>query len=281
MKKVKISCDSTADLNAVLYSRYDIQPIALGVNLGMELRQDGVNVSPEELYAYVQESGKLPTTSAIAIGEYEDLFRPLVEEGYEVVHISLSSALSSCYQNACVAARELGHVYVVDSQSLSTGSGQLAVLASELRLADYGAAEIAEAIERMKKQVEVSFVLQTLEYLHKGGRCSSLAMLGANVMKLRPEILMTEGKLHVGKKYRGSMEKSVLDYVRGRLQGREDLCLDRVFITHSGVPEELLEKVQALVKALQPFEEVFVTRAGSTISCHCGPACLGVLYMRK
>ena len=281
MSKIKITCDSTSDLSRELYERYDISVIPLCVSMGEDCRQDGVDVTPEDLYAYVSASGKLPTTSAIPVGAYEDFFRPFVEEGCEVVHINLSSELSSSHQNARLAAAELGNVHVVDSKSLSTGSGHLVILAAELAAADYTAAEIAAALEEMKGKLDVSFVLQTLDYLHKGGRCSSLAMLGANMLKLRPEIVMEEGKLHVGKKYRGSMEKSILDYVKGRLQGVENLNHDRIFVTHSGVPEEILEKVEALVKELQPFEEVICTRAGSTISCHCGPACLGVLFMRK
>ena len=281
MKKIKITCDSTCDLTKELYERYNVSVIALGVNMGEDSRLDGVNVTPDDLYDYVAKTGKLPSTNAISIGSYEDFFRPFVDDGYEVVHINLSSDLSASHQNAKLAAEELGNVYVVDSKSLSTGSGHLVILAAELMAADYTAAEIAKALDEMKGKLDVSFILQTLDYLHKGGRCSSLAMLGANMLKLRPEIVMSEGKLGVGKKYRGSMEKSITDYVKGRLEGVENINLDRIFVTHSGVPEEILEKVEALVKELHPFEEVIRTRAGSTISCHCGPNCLGVLFMKK
>ena len=281
MKKVKITCDSTCDLTKELYERYDISVISLGVNMGEDTRLDGVDVTPDDLYAYVADSGKLPSTNAISIGSYEEFFKGFVDEGYEVVHINLSSELSCSYRNAKLVAEEMGGVYPVDSLSLSTGSGHLVVLAAELAKADYTAEEIAKALEQMKEKLDVSFVLQTLDYLHKGGRCSSIAMLGANILKLRPEIVMNAGKLSVGKKYRGSMEKSITDYVRGRLENQENLNHDRIFVTHSGLPEEIVEKVVALVKELQPFEEVIVTRAGSTISCHCGPGCLGVLFMRK
>lgn len=281
MKKIKITCDSTCDLTKELYERYNISVISLGVNMGEDARLDGVNVSPDDLYDYVAQSGKLPSTNAISIGSYADFFKPFVGDGYEVVHINLSSELSASHQNAKLAAEELGNVYPVDSKSLSTGSGHLVILAAELAAADYTAAEIARALDEMKGKLDVSFVLQTLDYLHKGGRCSSLAMLGANMLKLRPEIVMTDGKLGVGKKYRGSMEKSITDYVKGRLEGVENINLDRIFVTHSGVPEEILDKVETLVKELHPFEEVICTRAGSTISCHCGPNCLGVLFMKK
>ena len=281
MSKVKITCDSTCDLTKELYEKYNVSVVSLGVNMGEDSRLDGVNVSPEELYAYVAESGKLPSTNAISIGTYEDFFKPFVDEGYEIVHINLSSELSCSHSNAKIVAADLGGIYPVDSLSLSTGSGHLVIMAAELAEAGKSAAEIAAELEKMREKLDVSFVLQTLDYLHKGGRCSSLAMLGANLLKLRPEIVMSEGKLGVGKKYRGSTEKSVLDYVKGRLEGAENVKLDRIFVTHSGIAQEIQDKVVALIKELHPFEEVVVTRAGSTISCHCGPECLGVLFMRK
>ena len=281
MSKVKITCDSTCDLTKELYEKYNVSVVSLGVNMGEDSRLDGVNVTPEELYAYVAESGKLPSTNAISIGTYEDFFKPFIDEGYEIVHINLSSELSCSYRNAKLVAEDFGGIYPVDSLSLSTGSGHLVIMAAELAEAGKSAAEIAAELEKMREKLDVSFVLQTLDYLHKGGRCSSLAMMGANLLKLRPEIVMSEGKLGVGKKYRGSTEKSVLDYVRGRLEGAENVKLDRVFVTHSGISQEVLDKVVALVKELHSFEEVVVTRAGSTISCHCGPECLGVLFMRK
>lgn len=281
MPKIKITCDSTCDLSPELYDRYRIAVIPLCVSLGARLCRDGVDVQPKELFAYVEETGKLPTTSAISVGEYADFFRPFVNEGYEVVHINLSSELSSSHQNACIAATELGNVWVVDSRSLSTGSGHLVILAAELASAGYRGTEIAKALNDMKESLDVSFILQTLDYLHKGGRCSGLARFGANLLKLRPEIVMENGTLHVGKMYRGSMEKSILDYVRGRLENADHISYDRIFVTHSGVPADIVQKVIKLVKELRPFEEVIETTAGSTISCHCGPNCLGVLFFRK
>jgi len=281
MPKIKITCDSTCDLSRELYERYYISVIPMCVTLGDRLCRDGVDIQPKELFSYVEETGKLPSTSAISVGEYEDFFRPFVEDGYEVVHINLSAELSSSHQNARLAAQEVGNVHIVDSRSLSTGSGHLVILAAELASAGYDGAYIAKALDEMKEHLDVSFVLQTLDYLHKGGRCSGLARFGANMLKLRPEIVMENGTLHVGKMYRGSMEKSVLDYVRGRLENTADVNYDRIFVTHSGVPREIVDKVIALVKELRPFEEVIETVAGSTISCHCGPNCLGVLFFRK
>ena len=281
MHTIKITCDSTCDLSPELYERYHISVIPMCVALGERICRDGVDVKPEELFAHVEETGKLPTTSAISVGEYEDFFRSFVVDGYEVVHISLSSELSSSHQNARLAAQELGNVYVVDSRSLSTGSGHLVILAAELASAGYDGAYIAKSLEEMKGQLDVSFVLQTLDYLHKGGRCSGMARFGANMLKLRPEIVMENGTLHVGKMYRGSMEKTILDYIRGRLVAEKEVNYDRIFVTHSGVPAEIVEKAVSLVKELRPFEEVIVTVAGSTISCHCGPACFGVLFFKR
>ena len=155
------------------------------------------------------------------------------------------------------------------------------MVAGELAAQDLSAKEIVDILNEKKQLLDVSFVLQTLEYLHKGGRCSGIAAFGANVLKLRPEIEVAEGKMQVGRKYRGEMSRSIPAYIRGRLEGREDIDCKRIFITHSGVPEDILEQTVALVKELHPFDEVLTTRAGCTISTHCGPACLGVLFFRK
>lgn len=281
MSKIAITCDSTADLTKDLYAKYDAKAVPMGVYLGDDFRRDGMNIAITDIFDYVAASGQLPKTSAVSVGEYDDIFRPLVEEGYEIVHVSLSSSLSSSHQNARLAAEELGHVYVVDSKNLSTGIGHLVLLARELANSDMTAAEIAAALEELREKLDVSFVLQTLEYLHKGGRCSGVAAFGANLMKLRPEIEVVGGKMQVGRKYRGNMEKTVLAYIRGRLEGRDDIRLDRIFITHSGCPQEIVDKAEALVRELHPFEEVLITTAGSTITSHCGPDCLGVLFLRK
>ena len=281
MSKIMITCDSTADLTKELYAKYEATVVPMGVNLGDEFRRDGLNITISDIFEYVAASGQLPKTSAVSVGEYDDVFRPLVEQGYEVVHVSLSSSLSSSHQNACLAAEELGSVYVVDSKSLSTGIGHLVLLGRELAASGMTASEVAAALEELREKLDVSFVLQTLEYLHKGGRCSGVAAFGANLMKLRPEIEVVDGKMQVGRKYRGNMEKTVLAYIRGRLEGREDIRLDRIFITHSGCPQEIVEKAEALVRELHPFQEVIVTTAGSTITSHCGPDCLGVLFLKK
>ncbi len=283
MSKIIVTCDSTCDLSPELYEKYEIKPIALGTILGEEMRRDGVDVTPLEIFDYVGRTKVLPKTSAVSVSEYTDVFKPYVDEGCEIVHINISSEFSSCYQNACIAAEELGHVYPIDSRNLSTGSGHLAIKARELADEGLTASEIAGKLNEMKEKLDVSFVLQTLDYLQKGGRCSGVVAFGANLLKLRPEIVVSEGTMIVGKKYRGVMEKSILDYVRGRLEGRTDIDTSRIFITHSHVPDDIVKKVRSLVKELQPFEDenILETYAGCTVSCHCGPDCLGVLFFKK
>lgn len=281
MPTIHITCDSTCDLTKALYEGYRVKPIPMGVSLGDDFRQDGVNVCPQDLYDYAAATGQLPKTSAISVGEYEEVFRSLTADGSAVIHINLSAELSASHQNACLAAQMVGNVYPVDSRNLSSGSGHLALIARALAEEGKTPEQIVEALVEARQKLDVSFVLQTLEYLHMGGRCSGVAAFGANLMKLRPEIEVVDGKMQVGRKYRGTMEKTVLAYIRGRLEGRTDVDCDRIFVTHSGVPQDIEDKAVALVRQLQPFKEVIVTSAGCTISSHCGPNCLGVLFLRK
>ena len=281
MSNIKITCDSTCDLPQELYAKYDVDVVALAVTLGDELHRDGVDITAPELFAYVKETGTLPKTSAISMGEYLDVFSKYVSEGRTVIHINLSSNLSASHQNAVLAAQELDNVYVVDSRNLSSGSGHLVVEAAEMAAQGLDAETIVARLNEMKERLDVSFVLQTLEYLQKGGRCSSVTALGARALQLRPEIRVSDGGMGVGKKYRGSMEKSVLDYIRGRLADRDDVDTRRIFVTHSPMDQAVVDKAIALVRELHPFEEVIETSAGCTICSHCGPNCLGVLFFKK
>lgn len=281
MEKIKITCDSTCDLTDALYMQYGVTVVPLGITLGETLYHDGIDVTAKGVFDYVAKNGVLPKTSAVSVGEYEDIFRPFVEDGYKVIHINISSEFSSCYQNACLAAEELGGVYPIDSRNLSSGSGHLVLLAAELAKEGKTAEQIVSILNEKKEKLDVSFVLQTLDYLKKGGRCSSVTALAAGVLQLRPEIEVYEGKMRVGKKYRGKMEKSILDYVKGRLADRDDIDTKRIFITHSNVPDDIVNLVAETVSALHPFAEIIETIAGCTISSHCGPNCLGVLFFKK
>jgi len=281
MEKIKITCDSTCDLPVELCLKYDVEVTPLSISLGDEIRTDGVNICPEELFEFVNKNGTLPKTSAVSPAYYTEVFGKYVSQGYSVIHISLSSELSSTYQNACIAASEFEGVHVIDSLNLCTGSGFLAVRARELADEGKSAEEIVGMLNALREKVDASFILQTLEYLRIGGRCSSVAALGANLLKLRPEIIVRDGKMTVGTKFRGSLQKSILDYIRAQLEDRADADLSRIFVMHTGVPEDVLEKAVGLVRELKPFEEVIVGRAGCTISTHCGPECFGIIFMKK
>lgn len=287
MSGIKITCDSTCDLTESLYSDYGVTVMPLGVVLGEDLRKDGVDVDPAAIFDYVGKTGVLPKTSAVSVNEYYETFKQFCLEGSAVIHINISSDFSSCYTNAVQAASMVkeeipdADIRVIDSRNLSSGSGHLVLLARELANSGLSAADIEDRLNKAKNRLDVSFVLQTLEYLQKGGRCPSVVAFGANLLKLRPEIEVREGKMGVAKKYRGSMEKFILDYVRGRLAGREDIDTKRIFITHSHVPQEIVDKVRAQFSELQPFEEIIETYAGCTVSSHCGPNCLGVLFFTK
>lgn len=287
MSGIKITCDSTCDLTESLYSDYGVTVMPLGVVLGEDLRKDGVDVDPAAIFDYVGKTGVLPKTSAVSVNEYYETFKQFCLEGSAVIHINISSDFSSCYTNAVQAASMVkeeipdADIRVIDSRNLSSGSGHLVLLARELANSGLSAADIEDRLNKAKNRLDVSFVLQTLEYLQKGGRCPSVVAFGANLLKLRPEIEVREGKMGVAKKYRGSMEKSILDYVRGRLAGREDIDTKRIFITHSHVPQEIVDKVRAQISEIQPFEEIIETYAGCTVSSHCGPNCLGVLFFTK
>ncbi|MBE6557757.1 MAG: DegV family protein [Ruminococcaceae bacterium] len=281
MEKIKITCDSTCDLTQEIYEKYNVEVLPLAITLGEDVYRDGVDLNAPGVFDYVAQTGILPKTSAFSMAEYTDAFKKYTDEGYTVIHINLSSGFSSSHQNAKLAAEELGNVYAIDSKNLSSGSGHLVMAAAEMAAEGLPAAEIVARLEEMKERLDVSFVLQTLDYLKKGGRCSGVVALAATALQLRPEIVVVDGTMKVGKKYRGSMEKSITDYVKGRLAGREDIQHNRIFITHSYVPAEIVEKVKVLVAELQPFAEIIETKAGCTISSHCGPACLGVLFFKK
>lgn len=281
MRKIKVTCDSTCDLTPELYEKYDVEVLPLGIYLGEDLRWDAIDVTVPELYEFADKTGTLPKTVAVSPDGYTELFQKYVDNGYDVIHINISSEMSSCHQNAMLAAREIGHVYPIDSRNLSSGSGHLVLLARELADQGLEASEIAKRLNEAKERLDVSFVLTTLEYLKMGGRCSAVAAFGANLLKLHPEIRVADGKMGVGRKYRGNMKKYVEAYIRGALEGRDDLDLHRIFVTHSPMDPEIVQDAIKLVRELHPFEEIIETSAGCTVSTHCGPGTLGVLFFKK
>ena len=277
---IKISADSTCDLSPELVERYRIGIAPLYIVRDGESLVDGVDITPDEIYAHVETGGSMCSTAAVSVYDYVEFFRKELESADAVVHFHISGDMSACYQNACIAAAEVGNVYPVDARNLSTGIGLLVLEAAELaQNGQLTAQEIQQRMEQRRELLDVSFLVEQLGYLRKGGRCSSVAALGANMLSLRPCIQVKDGKMGVGKKYRGAYQKCLLQYVKDRLEGRDDIDLRRIFITESGgfTPEEVAE-VEAAVRSYQPFEEVLHTRAGCTVSSHCGPRTLGILY---
>ena len=281
--KIILSADSTCDLDQELKERYHVHYFPLHIILDGKDYKDGIDITPEEIYQKYYDEKILPKTAAVNVAEYIEHFKPWVDEGYEVIHINLGSSLSSAHQNCCIAAEELGHVHVIDSCSLSTGTGLLVTDAGRMIEQGLKAEDIAEALRERTKHCHASFILDTLTFLHAGGRCSTVAALGANVLKLKPciEVSTADGSMNVGKKYRGKMENCLRSYVKDKLENRRDLDLKRVFITHSGSPAHDIEVVKEEINRYASFETVHVTRANCTISSHCGPRTLGVLFMTK
>lgn len=278
-----LCADSTCDLGPELVERYHVNYYPFHVILDGKTYGDGVDLTPDQIYDVYRAKKILPKTAAINTTEYMDFFRQWTDQGCEVIHLTLGSGLSASYNNCRLAAEQMPGVYAIDSQNLSSGSGHLVIEAAERIAAGMPAAQVAEEVRALTRKVNASFVIDTLEFLYKGGRCSALQMLGANVLHLKPciEVDNASGCMNVGKKYRGSLEKALEQYVRDRLEGRSDIVSRRIFITHSGISEERIALVRSLVEKYGDFEEIFVTRAGCTISSHCGPNTLGVLFMEK
>ena len=280
--KVKIISDSTCDLSPELLQKYDISILPLYVLIGDNMKKDGVDATPEDIYAYVNETGKLPSTSAPNIGDFADEFKKWTDQGYEVVHFNISSDFSSSYQNACAAAADMENVEVVDTRNLSSGSGLVVLHGAELAQQGKSAAEIKAECDALTGKVEASFVVDSIDYLHKGGRCSSVAALGANLLKLKPLIEVIDGKMQAGKKYRGNIDKVIINYVIDKLRDRDDIEKHRIFITHTKCDPVTVQQVRGKINQLSPgFEEILETTAGCTVTSHCGPGTLGVLFIRK
>ena len=279
-----LSSDSTCDLGEELCARYGVHTVPYHIILGEGEFLDGVDMFPDHIYAIYKEKKILPKTAAINTEDYIAHFSPFVAQGHEVIHLTLGSGISTSYSNCLAAAAQLSGIHVVDSRSLSSGSGLLVIEAAErIACGTLPAAQIAAEVQALTDNCHASFVIETLEFLYKGGRCSALSMLGANVLGLKPciEVDSRDGRMGVGKKYRGALEKALSQYVADKLQGRGDLVTSRVFITHAGISEERVELVRGLIAQYAQFDEVFVTRAGCTISSHCGPNTLGILFMTK
>ena len=281
MNNIVITSDSTSDLSSELRQRYNINILPLGVTLGGKVYKDGVDITPDDIYAHHDKTGELPKTTAANVDEFYNFFKKFADEGKTVIHFDISSGMSSTFNNARIAAEEFENIYVIDSANLSTGIGLLVVAAAEMVNEGLEAEEIVAKINDMVPKVDASFVIDNLEYLYKGGRCSALAAFGANMLKLKPCIEVKNGAMGVSKKYRGRYADVLKTYVSERLGDGSDIDNSRVFVTHAGCDEEVVKQVVEQVKEAGIFKEVFLTRAGCTVSSHCGANTLGVLFIRK
>lgn len=279
-QKILLSADSTCDLDEELKERYHVHYFPFHIHLDGKDYLDNVDITPEDIYQKYFQEKKLPKTAAVNVQEYIQHFRPWTEAGYEVLHISLGHSLSSSFQNCVLAARELGHIHVVDSGNLSTGTGLSVVAAGKMIQEGLDAETIAKRLQERTHLCHASFVLDTLTFLHAGGRCSAVAALGANMLKLKPCIQVNnqDGSMSVGKKYRGSLESALVKYVREELGKYPRINQDLLFITHSGIPQHYIDLVKETVEGIIKFKEIHITKASCTISCHCGPNTLGILF---
>ncbi len=281
MARIKILSDSTCDLTPALLQKYDITLTPLTVVKDGKSFRDGVDITPADIFAHVDGGGALCSTSAVSEYEYATFFSRYAPDYDAVVQITIGSGFSACYQNACLAAQGFDNVFVVDSENLSSGQGLLVMEAVRLAEAGQSGEDIARALRELAPKVEASFLVERLDYLYKGGRCSAVAALGANLLGLKPCIEVSGGKMGVCKKYRGSFESAVRQYVRERLEGREDIRPALAFVTHPAAPESVVRAALDTAAQYGSFDQVIETHAGCTVSCHCGPHTLGILFVRK
>lgn len=281
---IKIISDSTCDLTKALLDKYHITILPLHVILGDKDLLDGVTVTPDEIYEWADENKTTPKTSAPSIEDAIDLFKPFIDNGDSIIYFSISKEMSTSINVINLAADELeatDKIFVIDSANLSTGIGHLVLEAAIMAQNGMDAPSIVAKIEELKPRVRASFVVDTLTYLHRGGRCSSVAALAGGILKLHPKIVVENGKMNATKKYRGKIESVILSYAKDMEEEYRNAKTDRVFITHSGCDEEIIKSVYSYLEELNIFDEIIVTKAGSVISSHCGYGTLGVLFISK
>lgn len=277
--KIAISAESTIDVPQEILDKYDIKTTPFTINFNDKIVEDRFGIS-QEIFDFVDTTKKLPKTSAVSPAQFKEHFEKLLKEYDAVVHVSISSLMSSAYNNAVNVAKELGNVYVVDSRTLSSAIALLAIKGRELADDKHTPQEIYDILTETTKRVKVNFVLEKLNYLYKGGRCSGLALLGANLLKIKPEIIVNDGKMIVGKKYMGNMTKVVSKYIDDYLAENPNPELDYVFVTHSSSMPEAEKLLTEKLKE-RGFKTIYNTYAGGTICSHCGQNCIGVLFINK
>lgn len=277
---VKIVADSTCDLSADLIEKYDITIIPLCIVMGENSYFDGIETTPEEIYKWADANKTTPKTAAVTIDNAASLLKPFMDEDREIVFFGISSQMSTTCNVVRLIGEEAGYdkLHVIDSQSLSTGIGLQVLYAARLSMAGESAASIVEKAEKRRSAVSASFIIDTLTYLSRGGRCNSVTALLANTLKLKPEIVVKDGAMIVAKKYRGQLGSVLLKYVKDQEEALLAADKNCVFITHSGCSEDIVAPVKEYLESLSYFENIYVTRAGGVVSSHCGPGTLGVLY---
>lgn len=279
---IKVTSDSTCDLPKALLEQYNIDLVPLIIMKEEEEFLDNVTITPKDIFSHVDAGGNICTTAARSVAVYEDLFAKYAKDYDGIVHINLGSGFSSSYQNASIAAQSFPNVRVVDSHNLSSGHGLMVLRACALAETAQSLDEIVSELEEYSEKVETSFLLDRLDYMVKGGRCSMVAALGANLLNLKPCIDLRDGKMGVGKKYRGKYDKCLANYVKDKLQGREDIDRSVLILVHTRIDDPAsMEAVRAQIAASGEFGVVYTAEAGCTISCHCGPNTLGVMFARK
>lgn len=281
---VKILSDSTCDLSKELLEKYDVSVIPLHIVLEDREYRDGSEITPEEIYEWSDAHKSTPKTSAVSIADAMDAMSPVLEAGDEIVAFCISESMSTTGNVLRMAAEELDaadRASVINSESLSTGIGLLVIEAAMMAKAGKSRDEIVAAVNGMIPKVRASFVVDTLVYLHRGGRCSSVAAIAGGVLKLHPRIVVRNGAMEAEKKYRGKMGAVIMNYVKDMETELLQAKKDRVFITHSGCDAQTVEKVRSYLVGLRHFDEVIETRAGGVISSHCGPGTLGVLFLAE
>lgn len=283
MGKIRITADSTCDLSESLLQKYEISILPLNIVLDMKSYSDGEEISPDEIYAWSEKMHKTPKTAAIAYDRALEMASAFQKNGDEMIFFGISESMSTTCNVMRMVKEELNYtgLYVIDSQNLSTGIGLQVLRAAELAGQGLAAQEIVTQIEQERGRVRASFVVERLDYLAMGGRCSSVVALFGGKLKLKPRIEVTDGKMEAGKKYRGNQDKVILKYVQDMEMQLRQADPHRIFITHSGCEEAVIRSVEEYLKGLHHFEEILITRAGGVISSHCGPGTLGVLFYEK
>jgi len=279
--KIKLTADSTIDLSQELVKKFDVEIIPLTVILGDKEHKDGIDICPDDIYRFVEKTGILPKTAATNPELFYEVFKRYTDEGYTVIHFSISNEMSMSFNNAMQVAKDFKNVYVVNGLNLSAGTALLLAYAHRLKEKEFDAQTIYDKVTSIIPNIQTSFVLDNLKFLHKGGRCSTLTLLGANLLKIKPCIAVKNGKMGVERKYRGNFEKVVEEYFNDTLKLYQDYDTRLAFITHTEISPKILERVKEILKEKSKFKKIIDIVVGSTVTSHCGKNTIGLIFVDK